>query len=186
MSSIDVVLSQVFFSLGSISALSWLWIFCAQYIVDLLVIGAFVLLFKEKDRVRRWMFFWRIILMEAIGWGFMHTLFNWIFERTRPFQAIPSLHLLISRPLGSSFPSGHTMFMSALTVVVWQMYPKWGKWFALATVISGFSRVIVGAHWAGDILGGMVIVGVIAIVYFKLLPYKNSQEQREQAEVVSS
>ena len=116
----------------------------------------------------------------------MHTLFNWLFERVRPFQAMPTVNLLISKPLGSSFPSGHTMFMTALTVVVWQIYPKWGKWFALATVISGFSRVIVGAHWAGDIVGGMAIVGVIAIVYFKLLPYRNPHEQHKQAEIVSS
>jgi membrane-associated phospholipid phosphatase len=56
-----------------------------------------------------------------------------------------------------SFPSGHTNTAFALALAVSFLIPRWRNGlFALAAVV-GFSRLVVGAHFLTDVVGGAVL-----------------------------
>ncbi len=86
-----------------------------------------------------------------------------VFQRPRPFVTFPEILPLIERPSSFSFPSGHTSTSFAAAFAIFFMLEK--KRYAIpAFVIAGmiaFSRMYVGVHYPGDILGG-IIVGVVS------------------------
>jgi undecaprenyl-diphosphatase len=65
----------------------------------------------------------------------------------------------------ASFPSGHAAFVVLMCAALSPGVPrqiKWGLWiFAMAV---GLSRVVVGAHFPADVLGGAILGFAVAIV----------------------
>ncbi|MBE6837154.1 MAG: phosphatase PAP2 family protein [Ruminococcus sp.] len=87
-----------------------------------------------------------------------------IFDRTRPFVADPSIKLLIDIPHGSSFPSGHTSSSFAAATAIFMYNRKMGV-FALAyATLMGLSRIYLHVHYATDVIGGMIVGIVIAVL----------------------
>ncbi|MBK5565431.1 MAG: phosphatase PAP2 family protein [Ensifer sp. SSB1] len=84
-------------------------------------------------------------------------------HRIRPYDA-GITHLLIERSADPSFPSDHTtaVFAIAATFLLYGMRTR-GQWFLAAALLVAFSRVYLGIHYVGDILGG-VLTGVLAAV----------------------
>jgi undecaprenyl-diphosphatase len=70
----------------------------------------------------------------------------------------------------SSFPSGHaaTAFAAAVFLALW--YPS-GRWvfLGLATIVA-ISRIVLGAHFPSDVLGGAVIGAGSALVVYSFVP----------------
>jgi membrane-associated phospholipid phosphatase len=59
-----------------------------------------------------------------------------------------------------SFPSGHTTTAFAFALVLGFLSPRW-LWLGLVyAVLIGLSRIIVGAHYPTDVIGG-IVVGVL-------------------------
>lgn len=84
-----------------------------------------------------------------------------LVERPRPFMEL-DLVILISKPEGFSFPSGHTFASFAAAGVIAHYLRRW-TWpvFILASVI-GFSRVYVGVHYPTDVLVGGIFGFLVA------------------------
>ncbi len=85
-----------------------------------------------------------------------------LFARTRPFDVNTSIQLLVDRPHGYSFPSGHTAasFTSASALYFTGKRKLWIPALGLACAIA-FSRLYLYVHYPTDILGG-IVVGIIA------------------------
>ncbi|MGG1401047.1 undecaprenyl-diphosphatase [Bacillus salipaludis] len=89
------------------------------------------------------------------------------YYRTRPFVAHHVI-MLISHAKNASFPSDHATaaFVIAMTIWLWKKREGW-IWLILAAGI-GISRVWTGVHYPLDVIAGMVIGIVTAVVIYLL------------------
>ena len=63
----------------------------------------------------------------------------------------------------ASFPSGHTTSAFAAAVALGYMRPAWRWWLLAAAVTIGLSRVLVGAHYPSDVVGGAALGSAVAV-----------------------
>jgi undecaprenyl-diphosphatase len=92
-----------------------------------------------------------------------------LVHRMRPYDAGVS-HLLIARSADPSFPSDHaTARFAVVFSYVLNARIRKAQWFFAAALLVVFSRVYVGTHYIGDILGGiataLVAAGLVRIAY---------------------
>lgn len=94
-----------------------------------------------------------------------------IFERHRPCHSdyfVQGAHFLLGFKNSDSFPSSHATNMFAQAMLFTLFYPsKWPIFFGFAGLI-GFSRVYVGVHYPGDVLGGAVLGAAIGFIVYAL------------------
>lgn len=115
-----------------------------------------------------WTWSWRRPLIFAVGVlcsAFAFRLAKELLRHGRPAAAD-----WIEYAGGWSFPSGHTTIAAALCLgavaVFGSAWPAWARraaWAAAAVVALavGISRVYLGVHWLGDVVGGAAL-GVAA------------------------
>ncbi len=66
-----------------------------------------------------------------------------------------------------SFPSGHSATAVALAIGLTHVYPR-GKWmFSLIAGVACLQRLVSGAHFLSDIMGGVVITMTLSLLYWK-------------------
>lgn len=101
-----------------------------------------------------------------------------LVNRTRPFDAIPELSVLITKPTDASFPSGHTGSSIAVGLVILLMLPrKYGIPAMVLAVLISLSRLYVGVHYPTDVLGGAVsgiFCGLLAFAIIRFFCGKRS------------
>lgn len=89
-----------------------------------------------------------------------------LWERPRPYIAHPDIaHLFIPASADPSFPSDHATAAFAIAVAIFLRNRKIGLLaLAMATVLA-VSRVAVGTHYPGDVLGG-ALLGTLCALFF--------------------
>lgn len=84
-----------------------------------------------------------------------------LVARPRPCDLDTAVRLLIPRPSGYSFPSGHTgASFAAASALIFRRNRLWPPALALAALIA-FSRMYLYVHFPTDILAG-VLVGLLS------------------------
>ncbi|MPW25764.1 phosphatase PAP2 family protein [Alkalibaculum sp. M08DMB] len=92
-----------------------------------------------------------------------------LIARIRPFNVFPQVILLISSPTDFSFPSGHTMTSFASATVLYLTNKKWGVAALILATLIAFSRVYLFVHYPSDIVGGVIIGVLIALLSVKFI-----------------
>ncbi len=102
----------------------------------------------------------------------LNMLLKELFARERPDI------LRLINETSYSFPSGHAMINATLytmlIIMVFKFVKSRPRRLALAVpcailaILIGFSRVYLGVHYAGDILGGWIIGFAVAIIVYAL------------------
>jgi membrane-associated phospholipid phosphatase len=82
--------------------------------------------------------------------------------RQRPFLRFPHAETLVSRAHDYSFPSDHCVIAGAFVVGLWLLDRRLGAVAAVLAGLLAFTRIYVGVHYPGDVVGGLAIGGAIA------------------------
>ncbi len=93
-----------------------------------------------------------------------------LIGRARPFTdpraLIDSASLLIKKPTDGSFPSGHTMHSFSLAFTIFLNNKKWGFLAVILAFMIAFSRMYLFVHFPTDILSGMLLGAICALLSF--------------------
>lgn len=90
--------------------------------------------------------------------------------RVRPYEVVDGLQCLIGAQKDFSFPSGHTGSSFASAVVCFKELPKrYGIPLLVLAFLIAFSRLYVGVHYPTDVLAGMVIGTMLALLSCKIV-----------------
>ena len=103
--------------------------------------------------------------------------------RTRPYEIIEAIELLIEKPGDYSFPSGHSAAsFAAISALFFSGSKLWIPACILGVLIA-FSRLYLYVHFPTDVLGGIVLgiaVGALAVYIVKRF-YKMGAGERLSA-----
>jgi len=157
---------KIFLSINSLAG-HWSWldslmVFSAEYLIYLMVLGVLVYVIWDYKR-------YRDMAIVAIGSAIMARFIvassiRYFYYHARPYFVIAETNLLLAFKTESSFPSGHTIFVFALTTGVYQYNKKMGWWFYAGAALVGFSRIFTGVHWPYDIISGAVLGVLVGMV----------------------
>ena len=99
----------------------------------------------------------------VVGLAFSEVLKSLVMQ-PRPFVSLPDVRLLVSPPNSYSFPSVNATYAfaasSGASLTAWGLLgrlPVWSWGFLALAVAVSYSRVYVGVHYPGDVLGGAII-----------------------------
>ena len=91
-----------------------------------------------------------------------------IIGRPRPFMADNSVTLLIPKPGEYSFPSGHTLNSVTAATVIFLYFKKAGIVALILAGVIAFSRMYLFVHYPTDILGGIILGIMDAMLAYKI------------------
>lgn len=121
-----------------------------------IALTCFLLAFKKTRRVGA-----MCAVSLVLSLLFTNLLVKPLVARTRPYELIQGLVLLIEKPHDFSFPSGHS---SAAFAAAWVMFRNLPKKIGIPAVIyaslMAFSRLYFAVHYPTDVLAG-VIFGIL-------------------------
>lgn len=147
---------------------AWVWIPLYAVLIGLLI----------------WKFGWKkgllytIALVAAVGlsdWVSSGLIKHWVC-RPRPTHE-PSLEGLVHIVNGYvggqyGFVSSHaanTMALAVLFGLIWKKINHQGWWLMIYVAVNCYSRMYLGVHYPGDILGGLVVGTIMALAVYGLL-----------------
>lgn len=126
----------------------------------------------------------------VIGW-FSVEFGKLFFARPRP--PIGAVHALVHETGADSYPSGHTAFVAAAlagTLLVLRVSRRrsWWAWLSgLPLVVAvAFSRLYLGAHYLGDVVGSLLYVAGTVLVLSAGLSAATQRWPREEAPATSA
>ncbi len=132
------------------------WIGDSKGFVAELIVFILILLVNR----RAW-----VIAAGASVTALWYLVLSHLILRARPTTA--TVLRVTEHPGASSFPSGHTIFMCTLVVVLilcigYRFLRGWGRvaaWIAGGAVVFGnvIDRMYTGAHWPSDVLAGILV-----------------------------
>lgn len=92
-----------------------------------------------------------------------------MFYENRPFVDHPDAIVIVNHAADASFPSDHAVGTMAIACGILFYRWNWGTYMVYGSVLVGFSRVFVGNHYPGDILGAFILVWILTAVYNKTI-----------------
>lgn len=140
--------------------------FIAVWYGFIILFVLFVYLYRHEDR---WQGIKDIVVVLAVAvaaYVIAYALKN-VFHTLRPFDALSSVHPLLSES-GYAFPSGHATFFMALASILWFYHRRLAVFFGFSAILISVARVAAGIHWPIDILGGLFLGYAIGMLAYKI------------------
>ena len=102
-------------------------------------------------------------------------------DRARPYTTLANVHLLASRTTDFSFPSDHCTVAGAVAAGLLlvgrhagrrpghRWTGRWGRIAAVAALLMALARVYVGVHYPGDVVAGLALGALVAVVGYHVV-----------------
>ncbi len=145
------------------------WIGDAKGLLAEVVVFIGILIFNRRT--------WLVAAGAAVSAGW-YVLLSHLILRPRPTTA--QVLQVTEHPAASSFPSGHTIFICTLVVIIilclgYRFVRGWGRavmWIVGAAVIAanGIARMYTGAHWPSDVLAALLIAAAWLCLWLSIGP----------------
>ena len=91
------------------------------------------------------------------------------FAEPRPYTSHHGLLVLAQRSTDFSFPSDHAVMAGAAAAALWLVARVLGALATVAAVLMAFSRVYIAAHYPWDVVVGLVVGALVALLGWLLL-----------------
>ncbi|WP_338536273.1 phosphatase PAP2 family protein [Helicovermis profundi] len=123
---------------------------------------AIIMVVVKKTRKKGFL----VLLALVLSYIICNLIFKNILMKPRPFEVYKYIDLIIKKPSGYSFPSGHTSSSIAAAYVIYKsslFYKKinLGYLAFFVAIMISFSRLYLFVHYPSDVLGG-ILTGIIA------------------------
>jgi len=128
-----------------------------------------IILFFTSERFLAYM-----IILGTLTLWLVVVLVKFLIHRSRPFVRLAQARVVGYRPLGRSFPSGHTCQVFFMATLIAQHFHAsvWVVFLLYAVaLLVGITRMYVGAHYPRDVLAGAILgtawglLGVVVDAY---------------------
>ncbi|MHB8643174.1 MAG: phosphatase PAP2 family protein [Gaiellaceae bacterium] len=115
---------------------------------------------------------WKLASASALASAALALLVNQaiaaFWDRSRPYLTHPSAHFWGTRKHDASFPSDHASAAFAIGFAVLLVDRVAGWLFVAAAVLITIGRVVVGAHYPGDVAAGLLVGAASALLVVRL------------------
>ncbi len=91
-----------------------------------------------------------------------------LIGRVRPCHVVEGVRLLDSCRGSPSFPSCHASNSMAVAIVALLRHRRWMAPALVVAGACGYSRIYVGVHYPGDVLGGMLLGAALGFAVVRL------------------
>ena len=103
-----------------------------------------------------------------------------LFARPRPCDVDTAITILVKRPHGHSFPSGHTASGVAAAYALWLQNRKLGAPALVLAAFIAFTRLYLYVHFPTDILGGAVLGIVLGAAASAIANYVANHKEKQR------
>lgn len=100
-----------------------------------------------------------VLIAVALNQPIVHA----VSER-RPYAALPHVLLLVHRSADASFPSDHATMAGAVAAGLLFVHRRLGAVAVVAALAMAFVRVYVGAHYPVDVVAGLALGALVAVL----------------------
>ena len=143
--------------------INYFFIFNAKYLYLLAgVIALFWFLKLPREKKKEVVIFGSITL--PIMFVVLQIVASLYFD-PRPF-IVDNFTPLVPHDPDNGFPSDHVLLLSAIASIIFPFGKKIASVIFAMAILTGISRVYVGIHHPIDIVGSIIIAGVIAMLMY--------------------
>ena len=142
------VLDKIMLFITSLGDDGWFW----------LAIGVICLVFKKHRKMGL-----QLLLSMLCTFILGNLIIKNLVARPRPCDIDTAVTLLLSRPHGHSFPSGHSINSMVAAVALFLNNKKIGVPAVIIATLIGFTRLYLFVHFPTDVLAGFAIAILVAI-----------------------
>lgn len=122
------------------------------------------------------------LLSMALNFLMTNVTIKNLVARPRPYTVLTDLEILIEQPGEFSFPSGHTSSSFAFAFAVYLLLPpKYGVPALVLAALISLSRLYVGVHYPTDVLGGLIVGCVCALIIARGIPWLKQKIGKKNA-----
>lgn len=113
------------------------------------------------------------LFLSVTAAGILCDIIKVILGRSRPVElfhgGLYGFYFLQTKGSMVSFPSGHATVIASIMIGLSYLFPRYWKFFLTLMFLTSISRIILTAHFLSDIMMGMYLGAICAIVTYEFV-----------------